>query len=220
MRILIKFPTRERPEKFYKAIENIKDNIRTKDFGILVSLDLDDKSMKTPGMKSFIDSHKEIKAVWGTSNGKVDAINRDIWLMDRYKWKILLVHSDDMWFTKKHFDDDIIEAFDKFYGLVHFPDQRAGEKLITYPMMHREYYDRFGYVYNPEYSSVYCDNEQHDVAVMLSKYKFVDKKILEHRHPIWGFGKNDALYLRNEEPTQYATDKATYHKRKAENFEI
>jgi hypothetical protein len=26
--------------------------------------------------------------------------------------------------------------------------------------------------------------------------------------------------LRNEEPTQYATDKATYHKRKAENFEI
>jgi hypothetical protein len=217
MRILYKFPSRQRPYKFFAAIDNIISMSRHDDYQILCTLDIDDATMTTPAVRDKLATYEKVKPYWGFSGSKIASLNRDIPLADPFD--IICVHSDDMVFLKEGFDLDILDGFaDGFRGLLHFPDGHADSRLITYPIMHVDYYKRFNYIYHPSYFSVFGDNEQHEVAVKLGQYKFVDKKILDHAHPIWGKAEFDNLYRKNEEPTQYARDGETYRKRKAINF--
>lgn len=216
-KLLYKFPSRERPDKFFAAIDNIISLARHDNYSIQATLDLDDDSMITPEIRDRINSYPKLKAYWGTSNGsKITAINRDMSFAPHYD--ILCVHSDDMVFLSEGFDLRIIEAFKNWTGLVHFPDQKAGNRLITYPMMHQEYYEFLGYIYHPSFLSVYADNHQQDVARRLNKYKFVNECILEHRHAIWGYGEVDALLKRTEDPINYNIDRLTYQNLIANNL--
>lgn len=210
MRLLIKLPSRERVEKFFAALDNITNNIRTDNYEILASLDIDDGVMTTEGVKAALQQYPKVTAVWGTSKTKVEAVNADIWMIKG--WAIIIVVSDDMFFTKKHFDDNIFKAADGFSGLIHFPDGHANERLCTLPIMTKDYYDLFGYIYHPDFKSVYCDNFQQDVAIKLGKYKFVNENIVQHQNPIWGYGQPDALFRRNENPANYKIDEETYHR--------
>lgn len=210
-KILYKFPSRERPHKVIKALENIITLSKHQDYCILLTLDIDDISTNN---RQFNNKLKEfgnkVMPVYGFSKNKVNAINRDIWMVNDFD--ILCLHSDDMVFIKDGFDLDILEAFDNYNGLVHFPDQVAKENLITYSMMSREYYDIYSYIYNPEFMSVYCDNYQQDVAKKLKMYKFVNKEILRHEHFCWGYGEKDSLLTKTENPENYNVDNITYQR--------
>jgi hypothetical protein len=222
MKILYKFPSRSRPEKFFAAINNIIDLSASKDFEIVATLDLDDHSMMDEEVQDRLLLYPQLSAIYDKSESKVHAINRDLVEIEKLKWDILCLHSDDMRFVRDGFDDDIREAFERYApdldALVHFPDQNAMDRLITYPIMGRAYYNRFRYVYNPIYKSVYCDNEQHEVANLLGKYKYVPKTILKHLHAAYGDVPMDDLYRRNEEPVMYAMDRETFRRRKEEGF--
>lgn len=186
------------------------------DYFVWAKLDSDDIVMNNEAaIEKIKKEYPEVTVKWGLSNNKVHAINRG--LEDLPDYDILCTHSDDMFFTAYGFDNDIREAFKDWDGLVHFPDQKAGAALITYPMMHRNYYNGLGYIYHPDFANVYCDNFQHLQAQKLGKYKFVNKNILEHRHPIWGFGEKDALLTRTEEPIGYGKDHETFLRLKKEN---
>lgn len=207
--ILYNFASRSRPDKFFKAIENINTLSKT-DHIILAKLDTDDKAMQ--------DRFDEVNRcgaiiVWGHSKNKIDAINRDI----PDGWDILVNMSDDMVFTKEGFDLDIIEAFngdlDQF---IHFPDGFTAERLCSMSIIGRDYYDRFGYVYHPDYVSLWCDNEAQDVAKDLGKYKFVNKNIFIHDHPAWTGAKPDQQLIETQK--YYRQDQRTYNKRKACGF--
>ena len=210
MRILYKFPSRERPDKFFACLDNITSLARHNDYLILCSFDLDDETMCNSEVRDKIAQYPKVITYWGTSKNKIDAVNRDLCFAPPFD--ILCVHSDDMWFIKEGFDLDIIEAFRDFKGLVHFPDQQAGAKLITYPIMHREYYEIDGYIYRPCFDSVYADNYQQHIAKKRDKYKFINEKILEHRHSIWGFGKPDNLLKKTEDPKVYKKDRETFQR--------
>lgn len=218
MRILFKFPSRERPAKFFNALDNIIANASGDDYTIVATLDSDDTSMNNLEVFNRLKSYPKVTAVYGHSKSKVQAINANI--DTSIPWDILCLHSDDMFFTKKGFDVDIIEAMQTHFpdtdGMLHFPDQVAGNKLCTYQIIGRKYYERSGYIYNPAYHSLFCDNEETEKAKLLSKYAFIDKQILEHRHHAWGFGPADALLKRTER--FWNKDKQTYNERKAKNF--
>jgi len=216
--ILLNFASRSRPDKFLAAVENIELKIGSKaNYQILAKLDNDDASMQ------FMRNHSinNLTVAWGDSKSKIHAINRDI---PKFSWNILVNMSDDMYFTQLGFDETIREAFEnpkgstRIYDLdqcIHFPDGNTTE-IITMSILGRKYFDRFGYVYHPEYTSLWCDNEQTDVAKMLGKYKFVDKNIFEHRHPAFGKGAMDAQYKHTE--SYFYIDKDVYDKRKQFNF--
>jgi hypothetical protein len=55
--------------------------------------------------------------------------------------------------------------------------------LNTLCILGRKYYDRFNYVYHPEYKSFWSDAEFTEVASKLNKQVFIDNIIIRHLHP-------------------------------------
>jgi len=213
--ILFKFPTRSRPDKFKSAINNIT-SLATGLYQIIVTADADDQTMYNYAMMRWVGEQPNTVIRYGTKVNKIEAVNRDI---PADGWDILVVMSDDMVFTVKGFDEQISAAFDGNYDqLVHFPDGYVNEKLVTLPIIGREYYHRFGYVYHPDYKSLFSDNEQHEVAVSLRKYSYNPAQIYRHDHPAWtGSAVDDQL---KETQAFYREDEITYHRRKMRGFPI
>jgi hypothetical protein len=205
MIILFKITTRSRPEKYLALLQNIAQKCDLSKHLVVVSADYDDMTMK--GMENVI---------YGHSKNKIDAINRDI---PKNGWDILVNVSDDQRFTKVGFDKDIIEAFggnlDQF---IHFPDGYTDTRLCSMSIMGRTYYERFGYIYHPDYVSLFCDNEAKDVAELLGCYKYVDKNIFIHQHPAWTGDKPDAQLI--ETQRYYRADEKIYLQRKSRNFDL
>lgn len=217
MIICYNFASRSRPEKFFAAIDNIIENATHEDYFILAVLDEDDETMSNQAVRDRIFAYGDkVFPTWGVSNSKVHAINREIGQPYIPHWDIVCNHSDDMWWTEKGFDQHIINAFDGFSGLLHIPDGHANSLLCTYSIMDRAYFELTGYIYNPSYWSLACDNEAHEVAVILERYKYVAIQCLLHKHSIWGYGPADALLKKTE--SFYAVDVATFTKRKSNNF--
>lgn len=210
MTIRYNFASRSRKNKFLNCLDNIHSLARHDDFHIVATLDVDDSEMNSEEVKNRIAQYPKVIPYWGISKNKIDAINKNIFLGP--KFDILLNHSDDFHFTKNGYDLDILEAFNNFKGLVHFPDQQVGAKLITYAMMHKEYLDIDGWIYQPEFDSVYADNFQQDLAKRRGKYKFINKKIFEHRHSRWNYGPPDELLKKTDSPMVYKKDRETYHR--------
>jgi len=207
--ILYKFATRSRPLKFRALIENIVQLTHHEDYTILVSIDEDDETMLNTDTLNL-----PIVLRVGNSKNKIDAINRDLPYND---WDILVNVSDDMWFTKYGFDIDIIEAFENNLDqYIHFPDGFTNERLCSMSIIGREYYERFGYIYHPDYVSLWCDNESMEVAQMLGKYKYVNKNIFVHNHPVWLNQPQDELLRKTQSFERQ--DKRVYNKRKACGF--
>lgn len=76
-KILYKFASRNRPEKFFKAVDNIIEMSRSDDYMIMATLDIDDPTMANAVVRDKINSYgSKLKAYYGTSKSKVDAINK------------------------------------------------------------------------------------------------------------------------------------------------
>lgn len=219
-KIIYKFPSREREDKFFSAVDNIHELSVYDNFEILATFDIDDSVMANERVKERLLKYPKVRAIYGTSNGKIHACNRDMEFSG--EWDIVILMSDDFKFLKRGFDADIIlnmfEYFPYYDGVIHFPDSHAKFNLITMSIMGREYYNRFNYLYNPEYYSVFADNEFTDVSRLLNKYAFIPEKIMDHFHFIWGMCEKDALYERNENKNNYYKDNQTYLRRKADWF--
>lgn len=216
MKILYKFATRSRPDRLFKCLDNMKTMMMHPDYEIQITADINDDTMFNPEVSSRLLGYKNTFIHYGTSLNKVNAINRDMGLFNG--WDILINMSDDMEFIQYGFDITIIKDYQTVNGdiLMHYPDQAAGHALITMAIMDRKYYDRFGYIYNPEYKSLFCDNEQQAVAKLLGRYKFFKRRLFNHNHPAWGLAPVDSLMIHTE--SFFQEDKATYERRQAINF--
>ncbi len=53
--------------------------------------------------------------------------------------------------------------------------------IITVPIMDRDYYNRFGYIYYPEYKHMFCDTEISCVADLLER-KITSNLLFKHEH--------------------------------------
>lgn len=217
-KILIKFATRSRPQKFASCIANILNNANEpNNLLILVSIDADDIPMQNIVEGSAVVNN--IHFVSGSSKNKIDAINRDV-NECKYDWDILINFSDDQEFVVKGFDNiirkDFAEHFPDGDGCMHYKDKNAA--LMTMSIIDRKYYARFNYIYHNDYVSLWCDNEAQDVAIMLGRYKYIDYVIFHHNHPGWGLGAMDEQYRKTE--AFYKQDEQVFLKREANNFDL
>lgn len=214
MKILYKLASRSRPHKLLLTLDNITTMARHDNYEIQVTADVDDASMTA--IRDRVEWFPNTFITYGISHSKIDAINRDMPLFN--DWDILINMSDDMEFIRHGFDLEIIKDYKATTGdiLMHYPDQKAWFAMITMAIMDRKYYERDGYIYNPVYKSLFCDNEQMEVAKMRGRYKYIKKRLFNHNNPMHGLGEKDALHLITL--GDFKEDKATFERRKAEKF--
>lgn len=217
MKLLIKFPTRNRPNKFLKVLDRYINYLEDKSTEIIVSCDLDDVTMTEEYITEFISQYNNVKIFFSGNKSKIEAINADLKDVD---FDIVLLASDDMIPIVKGFDKIIKEKMLEYYpdtdGVLWFNDGYQGKKLNTLCILGKKYYDRFGYIYYPEYQSVWSDNEFMDVANLLGKQTYFEEVIIEHQHPDYGFGNRDIIHLLNNNNGGH--DGNLYHNRKLNNF--
>jgi len=214
MHIYYNFATRSRPQKMAEAIDTIVDLSECDSFTIGLTIDDDDSTTLNSHQLSNALESIQIKVNPGRSTSKVHAINRG---MAGWNGDVVVNMSDDMRFIKQGFDGDIVRAFqgdtDQF---IHFPDGHVNEALPTMSIMGRSYYERFNYIYHPDYQSLWCDNEAMEGAQQLGRYKYVDLQIFHHHHPAWTGEGADALLMHTE--SFFEADQQTYRRRSQSGF--
>ncbi len=154
---------------------------------------------------------------WGTSKSKIHAINRD--LDNLPAWDILICMSDDMRFRTWGYDEIIRKHMPvNLDGFLHCHDDYAKDRVCTVSIIGRKYYERDGYIYHPEYYSMWCDDEATEVAKQRGCYIHVPGVAIEHLHYTNNAkAAKDELYWRND---TYNADKLIYQQRKARNFDL
>jgi hypothetical protein len=182
MKLLIKFPTRGRKSKFFEVLYeyiDLLDDVNNTYF--LITLDKDDKEMYNQDTIDKLKKIKNLSYFFGKSENKVSAINRDLKSNDN--WDILLLASDDMIPQIKGYDsvirDNMTTHFPDTDGVLWFNDGNRKD-LNTLSILGKKYYQRFNYIYNPEYKSTWCDNEFTQVANILKKQIFKHWEIREN----------------------------------------
>lgn len=210
-RLLVRMPTRGRAGQALRVLEAYR-KMAGYPVAIEVVLDDDDREMLSAESLQRLAALDCAVAV-GAHFDKVDACNgghvRD--------WDILVLASDDMMPVRDGYAARIVwavaEKFPHLDGAVFFNDGFQRSNLCTLPVLGRRLYDQFGHVYEPSYRSLFCDREQTDLLRAMGRLEYVDEKIIEHRHHVWGRADRDALYERNDAFED--ADKATYEYRKS-----
>lgn len=221
MKLLIKIPSRERPEKLIQILNEYHNKSTVENTSYLITLDEDDIFTNNDSFKAKLKSFDRTSFKYGLSKNKIHAINRDL---NEYEedWDVLLLASDDMLPCVNGYDEIILKKMEFFYpegdGVLWFNDGYRGKELNTLPILDKKYYNRFKYIYHPDYISVYADNEFMDVANILNKQTYFDEVIIKHVHPSNIKVEMDSLYKRNE--SFYNKDNTTYLKRKSIKFNL
>ena len=223
-RLVIKFPTRNRPEKFKSVFTRYMTFLSGRhDVRFVVSMDADDATMNNDTMREWFETRKRnanIKYCYGNSKTKIEACNAD---MEGEDGDVLLLASDDMNPQQMSYDEVIFKCFEQafpdFSGAIKFWDglRPKEDPLMTLTVMGFPLYKQFGYIYNPEYKSIYCDNEQTQVCAELGKLRRCDLCIIQHE---WSGEPWDELHARNENRQMYGIDGETFKRRAAKKFDM
>lgn len=217
-RLLIKFPTRGRVEKFFTTLDKYYDflsgenNVR-----FLITCDSGDGTMNVQSVIDRLKKYNNLKFQFGNSKTKIEAINADV---SSQEFDIVLLASDDMIPIVKGYDEIIINTmcstYPDFDGVLWFNDGTQGNRLNTLCILGRQYYDRFGYIYNPVYKSLWCDAEFTRVGNILKKQTYFEQCIIKHEHHSLTGEGFDITYQQNE--IYESVDRQTYLERQNSNF--
>lgn len=220
MRILFKFPSRSRPQRFFETLDNIHSMVTDKDrYHVVCTLDLDDTTMFNDTIMSSLGEYSNTTVMFGKSKSKIDAFNRDMeYLYPDYD--IIVAVSDDMRFTTYGFDNLIREGFQynapDLDALLHYPDQDAKHIIPVLYVAGRKYFERDLYIYNPIYWSLFCDNESMEVAQLRGKYFFMGLQLLNHLNPAYGHLPRDEQF--NKQQDMWGHDERIFYIRKENKF--
>jgi hypothetical protein len=219
MKLLIKFPTRERPEKFFKVLDLYYLHLRDFNFEFIVSCDIDDSTMNNFLVIEKLKTYPNLKYFFEKNTSKVQAINNNL---KGAIFDILLLASDDMIPVVPGYDKIIkkkmVTNFSDTDGVLWFNDGFQGPNLNTLCILGKKYYERFNYIYHPEYKSLYCDTEFTLVSKTLNRVKYFNDIIIKHEQYSIVNEQPDPLYIKNDklEPI----DKEIFQTRLKNNFFI
>lgn len=202
MKITVIHPSRSRPISAFATACKWK-YWADKEFEYILSLDSDD-----PSISEYLELFDNfgINAI-GTENENrsvVDAINNAAKIATG---DLFIVISDDF-DCLKSWDTMLIAAIywdaealflqlDRKTDFIVKTQDGIQKTLMTLPIMDRVYYERYGYIYYPDYLHMFCDQEMTAVGHMLGKVITVDLKF-EHMHYSVGKSQRDAISIRND----------------------
>lgn len=224
MRILLKCPTRSRPQKVVECLRRyVSLAAHPEQMGIAVSCDEDDASMRAPtDLEKVLAKCEWSRIFYAPNTCKIQACNANMGEID-YPWDIVVLVSDDMIPQIRGYDDVLRNhmraTFPDTDGILWFNDGHQAEKLNTLTILGRRMYERLGHLYEPEYKSLFCDTEFTDRCKgdLASKCFYSPFVLIRHEHPGTGYAQNmDPLYAKNQ--TYWNQDMYTYIRRKQYPF--
>lgn len=118
----------------------------------------------------------------------VDAINA---AAKKSTGDILIVVSDDF-DCPYNWDELIVKEIEGKTDWILKTQDGIQEWIITMPIMDRVYYNRFGYIYHPDYLHMFCDTEITCVADLTDR-KIESKLLFPHNHYTTGRFKKDSV---------------------------
>lgn len=231
MKLVIKYPTRNRPAQFKALMENYIKLLSGKhEVLFILSMDNDDPTMNNAGMAEWLErfssltvkEHPTVSIQWyfGTSKNKVEACNAD---MDNVSGDVLMMIADDMVPLVKDYDDIILTKFAaeipdgmgalKFWdGLRNKTDDLMCLQIIGVPL-----FKKIGHFFHPSYESVFCDDELTAVCKQLGRFVRDDRCIIKH---VWNRNHFDYLRERTENQETKLRDMKRFQERKKKNFDL
>jgi len=229
LRFVLKWPTRGRQALFRETLTAHREALSGRNpVRFVVSVDKDDPADAdiAAALSSILGLGVGCNPDWcitagPAGRGKIAAINADI---PTDEWDVLVLLADDMVPVEKDWDEriviDMARTFPDLDGILAYDDGYRPPPVnpeevscITMPVMGRRYYDRAGFIYHPEYTSLWCDVELAEAAVRAGKAKRIPRVIIRHD---WIGQRPDELLKRNE--SYYAADQKIYKRRQAAGF--
>lgn len=147
--ISIIHPSRGRPEKALSTWQSWFTNKFYTETDWILSLDEDDSAP----YNSYFDT-TPIRIVRNRNRSAVDAINNAAKLA---KFDIMMVVSDDTECGYAFWDRKIELEVDGKTDWILKTQDGIQDWIITMPVMDREYYERTGYIYDPDFLHMFCD---------------------------------------------------------------
>lgn len=179
-------------------------------FQYLLMLDSDGK---TGYDELYSIGYPKIQVIVSGSKNAIEAINNGV---DFTHGNIIIAISDDF-DCPEHWDTLLLEAIGGKQDFCAKTNDGHQDWLITLPIMDRIYYERFGYVYNPDYSHMFADLEMTSVAWMLGRYIELPIEFKHNHYSLTG-QQPDAINRKNN--ATWGQGQMTFKRRMAKNFDI
>lgn len=226
--ILVKYASRGRPERFIQGLENIYETCAQPDYiRVLVTADLDDPTMANEEIRNKVASYPNARIMYGVSNNKIHACNRDLDLLpDEWKdWDIIANFSDDQRWTTYGWDECVRIDFNSVFpetldGFMAYLDPDTHGALSTLYIAGRKFFGRFGFIYDPQFVSLFCDNLVEDCAKKLGKYHYTGYPIYRHHNPAYNYSDfpKDEMFIKQQD-IGWDVDQKLYYKIKDEGLD-
>lgn len=133
--------------------------------------------------------------------------------------QVLITIADDF-APCTHWDTALLRAIPDLQGQYVIDVNMGGTRpeLLMFALMTRPYYERYGYVWYPEYKGMYADDDftavaRRDGVVINARYLF-----FEHRHPAYGTAPDDDAYHWQNRPEAYKHGEQVFARRKRNGF--
>jgi hypothetical protein len=185
------------------------------DYEYLISIDDDDPKYNLYHEWLYKIIGDKIKLHVNMNKNAIEAINR---VAHFGRGDVFIIVSDD--FECPHEWDKLLSAnlFDKTDFVAKVNDGTPSW-IVTLPIVHKEFYNRFEYIYNPEYQHMFCDTEMTCVAGLLGKLIYLDHLgfVFPHKHYTQPDGmKKDEVNEKND--STWIHGESVFRKRINENF--
>jgi hypothetical protein len=214
MRISIIHPSRGRPEQAIKTFRKWYYLAEDRYHGLeyILSVDYDDPCQQE--YYNLLSQNKEAVTLLILQNeSAIDAINN---AAKRCTGDIIIIVSDDF-DCIGDWDNLLRKELEGKSDFVLKTKDGIQKTLVTLPIMDRVYYERYGYVYHPDYKHLFCDQELTAVAEMTGKLIYSDLVFL-HNHYTTGKTQMDAINEKND--LTWNQGQALFNERLKSNFEI
>lgn len=208
-------PTRGRPAPAWECMNLWKDRMSSHNkLEYIISLDRDDADKYQPILKHQQDF--PLKVVTWDNPTMVAALNRGA----KFATGDVLIYVSDDFECPDNWDLKIQSAVGSKIDWVLFVRDGLQEETQTISILSRKYYEHFGYMYYPEYISMWADPDFTQTAIRMGKV--IDGKHLTFKHNHYSVGKapNDETYQRQNSSKAWVHGETLFNKRKAENFGI
>jgi glycosyltransferase involved in cell wall biosynthesis len=217
MNFSIIHPSRERCGRAREAIIHWLDNFSgTNSLEYILSIDSDDQQRQC-----YIDLCMEfnLRLIINNNRSLVDAANNGCELATG---DCFVLVSDDFG-CPLNWDKLLAEKIGnaEMYGvLINDGITGVDTQIMSLPIISKTLYQKIGYIYHPEFFSLWADNALLDVVNLLNCKIHATDLIFEHYHYSVGKSKRDHTYDRENSKQAHTLGQAAYRRLKERNFDL